>query len=111
MSKLKTNFLMLTLAVAAMLVPQASFALGTVGDTVCKVYTCIVNSNMLTIVATVGIFFLGIGAFFGKVNWGLVIIIALGIVVIVGAMTIASTLTSNSGTNNCSTATGNIANC
>jgi type IV secretory pathway VirB2 component (pilin) len=101
MTKLKTNFLMLALAVLTILVPQASFALGSVGDTVCKVYTCIVSSNMLTIIATVGIFFLGIGAFFGKVNWGLVIIIALGIVVIVGAMGIASTLVG--GTNSCST--------
>ncbi len=108
MSKFTTNMLMLAIAVAAMLVPQASFAsgLGSVGSTVCEVYNCIVDSNLLTIIATVGIFFLGIGAFFGKVNWGLVIIIAIGIVVIVGAMSIASSLTNGGGT--CSTATGNV---
>jgi type IV secretory pathway VirB2 component (pilin) len=91
MSKSKTNFLMLTLAVAAMLVPEASFAggLATLGTRMCSLYHCILSGSLLTVIATVGIFFLGIGAFFGKVNWGLVIIIALGIVVITGAMGIA----------------------
>ncbi len=102
MLKLRTNFLMLALAALTIIVPQSSFALSSVGDTVCAIYTCIVSSNMLTLIATVGIFFLGIGAFFGKVNWGLVIIIALGIVIIVGAMTIATKLTA---TNTCKTTT------
>ena len=106
MSKMKTNFLMLAIAALTFIVPQSSFALSTVGDTVCGVYNCIVDSNLLTVIATVGIFFLGIGAFFGKVNWGLVIIIALGIVVIVGAMGIATTLAGSSG---CSAAS--LTNC
>jgi type IV secretory pathway VirB2 component (pilin) len=91
MSKIKTNFLMLTLAVATLVLPGAASASG-VGDAVCTVYQCIVNSNLLAIIATMAIFFLGIGAFFGKVNWGLVIMVALGIAVIVGAMGIAATV-------------------
>ncbi len=99
MTKLKTNFLMLALAVVTVLMPQAASAgIGSVGETVCKIYTCIVDSNMLLAIATISILFLGIGAFFGKVNWGLVIIIVLGIVVITGAMQIASSFVSGNGT-------------
>jgi type IV secretory pathway VirB2 component (pilin) len=94
---------MLAIAALALIVPQASFAgLGSVGTTMCGIYNCVVGGNLITVIATVGIFFLGIGAFFGKVNWGLVIIIALGIVVIVGAMNIAVAFT---GGNGCSSAT------
>ncbi len=100
MSKFKINFMMLAIAALTMLAPQAH-ALNTVGTTVCSVYGCIVNNELLAVIATVAIFFLGIGAFFGKVNWGLVIIIALGVVIIVGAMGIATTLV---GGNDCETA-------
>lgn len=94
MSKLKTNFLMLALAVVSAIVPNPAFAqIGVVGETVCTIYTCIVDNNMLLAIASISILFLGIGAFFGKVNWGLVIIITLGIVVITGAMQIASSFT------------------
>jgi len=90
MTKLKTNFLMLALAVVTALVPQAASAgIGAVGSTVCTIYECIMDGGMILAIATIAILFLGIGAFFGKVNWGLVIIIVLGLVVVTGAGTIA----------------------
>lgn len=113
MSKLKTNFLMLAIAALSAFVPQVASAsgLGSVGATVCQVYMCIMNNSMLLAIATVAILFLGIGAFFGKVNWGLVIIIVLGIVVIVGAMTIATSFVSGANSTNCGTGSQISASC
>lgn len=43
-------------------------------------------------IATLVIIFLGIGAFFGKVNWGLAVMTAVGIVCIFGAVAIVGTI-------------------
>lgn len=100
MNNIKTNLLMLLVAALAIFVPQISMATGLsdVGTKVCEVYDCIVNNNLLLIIATVAILMLGIGAFFGKVNWGLVVIIVLGIVVIFGALSIAQALAGSGAT-------------
>ncbi len=97
---------MIALAVLSIVAPEMAHAtatsttgLSTIGNTVCGVYNCIATSTLVTVIATVAIFFLGIGAFFGKVNWGLVIMVALGIAVLLGALAIAATVTGNS---NCS---------
>jgi type IV secretory pathway VirB2 component (pilin) len=83
----------LTLVLPNMAFAQSATGLGDVGRIACSVYACVTGNGLFAIIATMAIFFLGIGAFFGKVNWGLVIVITLGIVVIVGAAGIASTLT------------------
>lgn len=85
-------FSVMALATLVALMPQFANAAGTggeLGERLCKAYYCYVNSDLLIIIATMAILFLGIGAFFGKVNWGLVIIVVLGIVVTTGAMAIA----------------------
>ena len=101
--KLTTNMFMFALAALTLALPGLASAgpsgaaiassLGSVGGIACGVYECVTGNGLFAIIATMAIFFLGIGAFFGKVNWGLVIVITLGIVVIVGAAGIAATLT------------------
>jgi len=71
--------------------PIQATELKDIGRVACLAYDCVTGNGLFAIIATMAIFFLGIGAFFGKVNWGLVIVITLGIVVIVGASGIAST--------------------
>ncbi len=58
-------------------------------DGICEAFDCVVGNGLVIGIATVAIFFLGIGAFFGKVNWGLVIMVVIAIVVIAGAYQIA----------------------
>ena len=99
--KLTTNMFMFALAALTLVLPGMASAtatggvansLGDVGGIACGIYDCVTGNGLFAIIATMAIFFLGIGAFFGKVNWGLVIVITLGIVVIVGAAGIAGTL-------------------
>jgi type IV secretory pathway VirB2 component (pilin) len=89
MSKLKTNLFVLALGVLSFVLPTNAFALAGFSADVCEVYDCILNNDIILVIATVAIIFLGIGAFFGKVNWGLIVIVVLGIVVIFGAGEIA----------------------
>ena len=92
MSKLKTNLFVLALGVLSFVLPTSAFALADFSSQVCEVYDCILNNDIILVIATVAIIFLGIGAFFGKVNWGLIVIVVLGIVVIFGAGEIAASL-------------------
>ena len=63
---------------------------------------CISASRFsLKILATLGVLFLGIGAFFGKVNWGLAVMVGVGIAGIFGANQIVTVL---GGTSECCTA-------
>lgn len=48
-----------------------------------------VRTNIGKGIAVLGLIFLGIGAFFGKLNWGLAVIVGVGIIVIFGSATIA----------------------
>lgn len=95
---LNSRLFLFAVAALTLVLPNMAFAspqadsLADVGGIACAVYDCVTGNGLFAIIATMAIFFLGIGAFFGKVNWGLVIVITLGIVVIVGAAGIASTL-------------------
>jgi hypothetical protein len=53
------------------------------------------SMSLTTVIATTAIFFLGIGAFLGKVSWGTVVATTLGIVIMISALGIAATLTGN----------------
>lgn len=97
-------FTVFALAILATALPEIASAGDSLGVRICKVYHCYVSSDLMIIIATVAIFFLGIGAFFGKVNWGLVIIVVLGVVVITGAMQIGSAIAKGTGTDNCTSA-------
>jgi type IV secretion system protein VirB2 len=64
-----------------------------VGCTIAKY----LNGPIARTIATMGIIFLGFGAFFGKLNWGAVLTTALGIFVIFGAAQIITAVGSNTG--------------
>lgn len=60
-----------------------------VGSSVCNVYSCLLTGNIQIVIGAIAILFLGIGLFFGKVNWGIAITIVIGIVLMVSALDIA----------------------
>jgi type IV secretory pathway VirB2 component (pilin) len=71
-------------------VPEFSFAVDTenvMEKMLCKVRNTLVGPTG-KVIATVGIFFLGIGLFLGKISWGIAIAVGLGIAAIFGADTI-----------------------
>ena len=72
--------------------PDFALALeGSVGAGLCN----LVGAMQGTVgkgIATLAILFLGIGAFFGKVNWGLAVMVGVGIAAIFGATSIVDTI-------------------
>ena len=80
-------FLFLLLIIMA---PNNAFAINLLGNKVCAVYNCFISTNLIVAIGAIAIFFLGMGVFFGKVNWGMAILVALGIILISNSMTIAS---------------------
>ena len=52
-------------------------------------------------IAVLAIVILGVGAFFGKVNWGLAVTVTVGIIGIFGAFSIIEAVGSNSGSGSC----------
>ncbi len=79
-------------------------AFGQVAGVACSIAKTL-NGPIARTIATIGIIFLGFGAFFGKLNWGAVLTTALGIFIIFGAAQIIGTVASSSG-NESSGATG-----
>lgn len=57
---------------------------GGIGAKLCRVVRA-VTGNVGRAIATFAVIFLGIGAFFGKVTWGLAVAIGMGIFAIFGA--------------------------
>ncbi|MCP5361172.1 MAG: TrbC/VirB2 family protein [Hyphomicrobiales bacterium] len=53
------------------------------------------TGNVGAAIATLAVFILGVGAFFGKVNWGLAVMVAVGIAAIFGAASIVGTVDSS----------------
>ncbi|MBI1328153.1 MAG: conjugal transfer protein TrbC [Alphaproteobacteria bacterium] len=81
----------LALAVVALL-PEAALAASletTVSDGLCIIVEAL-QGEVGKAIATIAVLILGIGAFFGKVNWGIAIMFAVGIVAIFGAAEIAA---------------------
>lgn len=70
-------------------------AFGQVAGVACTIANTL-NGPIARTVATIGIIFLGFGAFFGKLNWGAVLTTALGIFIIFGAAQIIGTVASDS---------------
>ncbi len=84
----------LYVALALALVPHSALAnifSNNVGDVVCQILV-LATGQVARAVGVIGILFLGIGAFFGKVNWGLVIMVGVGVAGIFGAATIAEAI-------------------
>jgi type IV secretory pathway VirB2 component (pilin) len=81
------SFLMTVLIIS----PEAAFANAlstTISNGLCVVVEAL-TGEVGQAIATLAVLFLGIGAFFGKVNWGLALMFASGIVAIFGAASIA----------------------
>ena len=92
------KFMFVTLlAVAATIMPDMAFAINkSIGDALCALNNAALGSAGKAI-ATLAVVFVGIGAFFGKASWGLVLLTAVGIGLVFGASAIAGVLGSGKG--------------
>jgi type IV secretory pathway VirB2 component (pilin) len=88
-------FVFALLALVA-ITPDMASALAGLENGICTVVSAL-TGKIGRAIATVAIVFLGIGAFFGKVNWGLALVVSVGIVGIFGATFIAKQLADVSG--------------
>jgi type IV secretory pathway VirB2 component (pilin) len=82
-------------AMAVAMSPSAAYAgpalEAALGASICQLVNMMTGVTGRSI-ATLAVMFLGIGSFFGKANWGLVLTIACGITIIFGAADIAQSL-------------------
>lgn len=62
---------------------------GGVGANLCRIVKAI-TGRIGRAIATIAVIFLGFGAFFGKVTWGLAVAVSIGIFAIFGAATIVT---------------------
>lgn len=97
-------FSVFCLTAVLMMVPELSYASSTganiIGDTLCTIVNQL-TGKIGRGIATLGVIFLGIGLFVGKLSWGLAVAIAIGIGGIFGAESIVDWL--DSGANNSDT--------
>lgn len=76
-----------------------SFSLGSgsggggIGEALCTVVSWITDEGIGQAVASLAVIFLGIQAFFGKVNWGTAVMFAAGIFAIFGSQEIVDAIT------------------
>ncbi len=70
--------------------PKTTAAFTQVSGLACTIASYL-NGPIARTIATIGIIFLGFGAFFGKLNWGAVLTTALGIFIIFGAAQLIGT--------------------
>lgn len=70
---------------------------GGVGGKLCEVVRAI-TGNLGKAIATIAVVFLGIGAFFGKVTWGLAVAVGIGIFAIFGAASVVARFSGGDGT-------------
>ncbi len=85
------------LAALVIILPELAFAQnlnGSIGRRMCNIVAVLVGPAGQA-VGTAAVVFLGIGAFFGKVNWGLALTVSIGIIAIFAATTIVNSLSSN----------------
>lgn len=99
---MKKFFLTLTVALVAMsITPELAHAgstasdvsgfNSTIGKALCEVAAAM-TGTLGQGLATIAVLMLGIGAFFGKVNWGLAVTVAVGIAAIFGAASIVGVI-------------------
>jgi type IV secretory pathway VirB2 component (pilin) len=110
--KNKNMFVLLALVILAA-TPNAFAAITCVSGAnmftcyICGISSCVFGTGVATAIATLAVIFLGIGAFFGKVNWGLVIMVGVGIAAILGAGALVQIFTNQS----CAVGGGILATC
>ena len=67
-----------------------------IGEALCTIVNWFSAGSVGSAIASLAVIFLGIGAFFGKVTWGMAIMFAAGIFAIFGAENIVGALIENS---------------
>jgi len=87
------NLMMLTLFAAALMVfiPDLSIADDPLGDKLCNVAGWMTGTTGMTICMG-AVIFVGVGAFFGKITWGVCLMTCAGIVCIVGSAEIVTAI-------------------
>jgi type IV secretion system protein VirB2 len=73
---------------------------GDIGAKLCTIVRAI-TGKIGRAIATIAVIFLGFGAFFGKVTWGLAVAVAIGIFAIFGAATIVTNFGGSAATADC----------
>ena len=71
---------------------------GGIGESLCTIVSWFTVGGVGSAVASLAVIFLGIGAFFGKVTWGMALMFATGIFAIFGSSEIVSAITNGAGT-------------
>ena len=70
---------------------------GGIGDALCTIVGWFTDGGVGSAVASLAVIFLGIGAFFGKVTWGMALMFACGIFAIFGSASIVNAITGDVG--------------
>lgn len=85
---LLSRVLVCCLLSALVLMPDAAHAaIYNFADALCSI-VCAITGRIGKALATLAVIIIGIAAFFGKVNWGLALMVAVGIAALFGAATI-----------------------
>ncbi len=98
-TRLTDYFILLAFATAVVLLPEVSYAdaIGEViKDGVCELVEA-ATGRVGKAIATLAVAFIGVGAFFGRASWGLVVTITVGIGIIFGARGIANAIAGQEG--------------
>jgi type IV secretory pathway VirB2 component (pilin) len=59
------------------------------GLELCRLKACFLSNNVIMVVGSLAVFFLGIGVFMGKVSWPLALATCIGLILITGSNQIA----------------------
>ncbi len=106
-NKLETNLSLLwkgtTIALIAavfVLIPEMAYAIADFDTKLCDVQNAILGTPA-KVIATLAIIFLGIGAFFGKLNWGTALLFAAGIIAVFASVKVVEFLDSSGVASTC----------
>lgn len=110
-SKMLMSIMFLAFLVLSMSPEMASASGFRFWEKLCGIYNCFFGNEVVIFIATVAIIFLGIGAFFGKLNWGLVIVVVIGIIIITGAMQLATAIADGASNGSAGCASASLTNC
>lgn len=84
-------FWSLFFAALFLFMPDMAHAADPIGSRLCTVVSAL-QGTTAKVIATIAIIVLGLGALFGKISWGMAIMVILGIILIFGAGTLLSVL-------------------
>jgi type IV secretory pathway VirB2 component (pilin) len=73
-----------------------------IGTQLCSIIN-VIQGNTVKAIAIAALISIGIGLFMGKVNWGVALTTAVGVIVLFGAPTLIGFLSGNSSLSSCST--------